>query len=73
MSIPNQSPKSCNEWLLELYQQEVDASATSLPTELSSFGSDVQGYFSDMADSPTISTRSIPALIFKMWQAGMIV
>ena len=73
MSLPSQNPKTCNEWLLELYQQEVDASATTLPTELSSFGYDVQGYFSDMSDSPKISTRSIPALIFKMWQAGMIV
>ena len=72
MSLPDQHAKNCLDWLLELYKQEVDSGATSLPSELTLFGADVQDYYSSMTGSSTISTRAVPALIFKMWQAGMI-
>ncbi len=73
MTIPDQEPHDIGYWLLELYKSEVDSGATSLPTALESFGNDVEALYDSMTGLTQVSTRAVPALIFKMWQAGMIV
>ena len=72
MSLPNQTAHNCHYWLLELYKANVDANATTLPLALQNFGTDVQDLYSSMTGGADISTRGVPALIFKMWQSGII-
>ena len=72
MSLPDQTANNCHYWLLELYKQEVDPVATVLPTVLQNFGTGVQDLYSSMTGGADISTRAVPALIFKMWQEGLL-